>query len=210
MFLFHKMNTAIDKKLFLVILNPAARIGGCQFRHNAVWEMNMYSTGIAYLLWFLSAFGLFGFHRFYLGKIPTGILWMFTGGGFLVGTIYDFFTLGNQVKEANLRKALFNRRSAGPQSWRRVDDGEVRVMRQPDNGRRDSLERIILKLARENKGILTVSEVALAADISIDDAKKYLENLISKGIAELRVRKTGALVYVLSDFTDRDEPLEDF
>ncbi|MDR1107200.1 MAG: NINE protein, partial [Treponema sp.] len=31
----------------------------------------MYSVGIAYLLWFLSGFGALGFHRYYLGKIPT-------------------------------------------------------------------------------------------------------------------------------------------
>ena len=175
----------------------------------------MYSIGIAYLLWFLSCFGLFGFHRFYLGKIPTGILWMFTGGGFLIGTIYDFFTLSSQVREANIRDALFrqNRRSrvhGNRDDWRQVHDGEARFMRQPNKNQKESLERIILKLAKENKGILTVSEVALVADISIEEAKKYLENLVSKGIAELRVRKTGALVYVLSDFTDRDIPLEDF
>jgi len=174
----------------------------------------MYSVGIAYLLWFLSCFGFFGFHRFYLGKIPTGILWALTGGGFLIGTIYDFFTLSSQVREANIRRALFQQPHGmnihGRNNWRQVHDGEATIVHPSERGRKESPERIILKLAKENKGILTVSEVALGVNISVDEARKYLDNLVSKGIAELRVRKTGALVYVLSDFKDRDEPLEDF
>ena len=168
----------------------------------------MYSTWIAYLLWFCSFFGVLGLHRFYLGKIPSGILWMCTGGLFGIGTLYDFFTLPGQVREANIRKALFNNLRSDPQNWRHIQDGEARVV--GSGGAKESLERIILKLAKENKGILTVSEVALAANITIDESKKYLENLVSKGIAELRVRRTGALVYVMPDIMDRDEPLEDF
>ena len=167
----------------------------------------MYSTGIAYLLWLLSGFGALGFHRFYLGKIPTGVLWMFTGGFFAIGAIYDFFTLAGQVREANIRNALFSEAGYRNQNWRHVKDGETRFV---SSMQKESLERIILKLAKENKGILTISEVALAANISIDESKKYLENLVSKGIADLRVRKTGALVYVMPDIMDRDEPLEDF
>ena len=168
----------------------------------------MYSTWIAYLLWFCSCFGVLGLHRFYLGKIPSGILWMLTGGLFGIGTIYDFFTLPGQVREANIRNALFDRQRQEPQDWRHISDGEARILNQKTP--KESLERIILKLAKENKGILTVSEVALAANISIDESKKYLENLVTKGIAELRVRRTGALVYVMPDIMDQDEPLEDF
>ncbi len=35
-------------------------------------------------------FGLFGFHRFYVGKIWTGILQLLTGGGFVIWTVVDF------------------------------------------------------------------------------------------------------------------------
>ena len=181
----------------------------------------MYSTGIAYLLWFLSGFGALGFHRFYLGKIPTGILWMCTGGLCMVGSIYDFFTLSGQVEAANLRRSLFGRntfhfhttgsmagRTAGQSGgWRYANDAEARVV----GGReKETPERVILKLARENKGILSVSDVALAADIPIAEAKKHLEAMVTKGFAELRVRKSGSLVYVIPDMVDKDEPLEDF
>lgn len=170
----------------------------------------MYSAGIAYLLWLFSGFGILGFHRFYLGKIPTGLLWMFTGGLGGIGAVYDFFTLSGQVREANLRNAIFSGTvrgggARGHGAWRHVDDGEARIV-----GKTESVERTILKLAKENRGVLTTSEVALEADVSIDEAKKNLDALLNKGIAELRVRKSGALVYVIPEMTGRDEELEDF
>jgi TM2 domain-containing membrane protein YozV len=172
----------------------------------------MYSVGIAYLLWLISGFGALGFHRFYLGKIPTGLLWMFTGGLGMFGSVYDFLTLPGQVREANIRNALYDRRtqSVGQQeSWRYANDAQFKVVN-GKNSEKESPERVILKLAKENSGILTVSEVALGANITIDEAKKILDTLVTKGFAELRVRKSGSLVYVIPDMADKDEPLEDF
>ena len=49
----------------------------------------------------LTFFGLFGLHRFYLGKWPTAILYLLTAGLLGVGILYDFWTLNEQVDEAN-------------------------------------------------------------------------------------------------------------
>lgn len=58
------------------------------------------------IAWLLQLFlGLFGIHRFYLGKIPTGILWLLTGGLLGLGWLYDFCTLNEQVDERN-REAI--------------------------------------------------------------------------------------------------------
>jgi TM2 domain-containing membrane protein YozV len=52
--------------------------------------------------WILQTFlGIFGIHRFYMGKILTGILWLLTGGLFLVGWLYDYWTLNEQVSAVN-------------------------------------------------------------------------------------------------------------
>ncbi|MDQ8037663.1 MAG: TM2 domain-containing protein [Pedobacter sp.] len=52
--------------------------------------------------WILLTFlGVFGIHRFYLGKWLTGILWLCTGGFFLLGWLYDLWTLNEQVSEHN-------------------------------------------------------------------------------------------------------------
>jgi hypothetical protein len=171
----------------------------------------MYNLGLAYLLWLFSGCGALGFHRFYLGKIPTGVLWMLTGGLGMIGSIYDFFTLPGQVREANLRRALYERnpyqQSLDGSDWRYANDAQSRVIKTTE---KEPPERVVLKIAKENKGILTVSELALGANISIEEAKKYLETLVSKGFADLRVHKSGSLVYVIPDLLDKDEPLEDF
>ena len=54
------------------------------------------------LSWILLTFlGVFGVHRFYMGKIFTGLLYLFTGGLFLVGVLYDFLTLNEQLSDVN-------------------------------------------------------------------------------------------------------------
>lgn len=38
-------------------------------------------------------FGLFGVHRFYVGKIGTGLLYLCTGGLFLIGCVVDIILI---------------------------------------------------------------------------------------------------------------------
>jgi len=73
---------------------------------------------------------------------------------------------------------------------------------------RFSSELMILRLAKENKGILTVSDVALGAGISMTEAKKHLDDMVARGFAELRTRKNGSQAYIIPDMLDG--PLEGF
>lgn len=58
-----------------------------------------YDYSIAFLLHFF--LGVFGVHRFYLGKPLTGILYLLTFGLVGIGWLYDLFTLNTQVDECN-------------------------------------------------------------------------------------------------------------
>ncbi|MCB1234096.1 MAG: TM2 domain-containing protein [Verrucomicrobiae bacterium] len=52
--------------------------------------------------WLLQTFGgVFGLHRMYMGKWLTGILYLCTGGLFLVGWLHDYCTLNRQIDEKN-------------------------------------------------------------------------------------------------------------
>ena len=54
------------------------------------------------LAWVLLTFlGLFGVHRMYMGKWITGLIYLLTGGLFLVGYIYDYWTLNDQITVIN-------------------------------------------------------------------------------------------------------------
>lgn len=59
-----------------------------------------YNYSIAWLL--LTFLGIFGVHRFYLGKWITGIIWLCTGGFFLLGYLYDYLNLNEIVSERNM------------------------------------------------------------------------------------------------------------
>ncbi len=63
----------------------------------------MRSKGVAYLLWCGGLFGFAGLHRFYLGKVGTGLLWLFILGLLGFGQLVDLFTLGHQVDMVNMQ-----------------------------------------------------------------------------------------------------------
>ena len=54
--------------------------------------------------WILLTFlGLFGIHRFYMGKWFTGIVYLLSGGILGIGYLYDLWTLNDQVSLINNR-----------------------------------------------------------------------------------------------------------
>jgi TM2 domain-containing membrane protein YozV len=153
-----------------------------------------YNLAVAYVLWAISGFGALGIHRFYLGKSGTGLLWLFTGGLAGAGGLYDLLTLPRQVQEANIRYSTelairtgslgmdIPLRAAGPAS------------------RPESAEKTILRVARKNGGMVTPGEVAIEGDISMEDARKELDRLAREGMAEIRVRSSGVVVYFFAEF----------
>jgi hypothetical protein len=64
-----------------------------------VWGALNYT--VAWVL--LTFLGYLGIHRFYMGKWVTGLIYLFTGGLFVIGWLYDLWTLNEQVDEINRR-----------------------------------------------------------------------------------------------------------
>ncbi len=77
-----------------LFLMPSLRDGA-----DARFEPGEYGYNISWLL--LSFFGVLGFHRFYLGKWLTGLLYLVTGGLVGFGVLYDYWTLNAQISELN-------------------------------------------------------------------------------------------------------------
>lgn len=64
----------------------------------------MKSKLVAYLLWFF--LGWLSLHRFYLGKIGSGIIYLITGQLLGIGWIVDLFLLGGMVDNINNKKEI--------------------------------------------------------------------------------------------------------
>ena len=68
---------------------------------DAVFTSGEINYTIAWVL--LTFLGIFGIHRFYMGKWGTGLIYLFTCGFFLIGIIYDYWTLNDKISQENTR-----------------------------------------------------------------------------------------------------------
>jgi len=66
---------------------------------NARYRVGQIDHSVAWLL--LVFLGIFGIHRFYMGKVVTGVIYLCTGGLLGIGYVYDLLTLNEQVEELN-------------------------------------------------------------------------------------------------------------
>ena len=151
----------------------------------------MFSLGIAYLLWALGGFGTLGLHRFYLRKPGTGVLWLLTGGVLWIGAVVDLFRLPRLVDEANVLARHHDELEAPrPTAYA------------PSAPPQESLEQVILRVAKENGGLVSPGAVATSGNWTLDETKAYLDAMVDKGHAELRPTRSGtpSVVYVIPDF----------
>lgn len=61
-----------------------------------------------------------------------------------------------------------------------------------------------VQLAKNNQNRLSVPEIIINLQVSADDAKKTMDELVTKGLFEIMITPSGALVYQLTGF-DRDK-----
>jgi TM2 domain-containing membrane protein YozV len=66
-------------------------------------DRRFYSGEVNYTAaWALLTFGgIFGLHRFYLRKWISGVVYLLTGGLLLLGVLYDYWTLNEQISDIN-------------------------------------------------------------------------------------------------------------
>ncbi len=78
-------------------------IPGMDRKADARFTRGRYDYSVA---WILQTFlGVFGIHRFYLGKVVSGVIWLLTGGLLGIGWLVDFCTLNEQVDARNRETA---------------------------------------------------------------------------------------------------------
>ncbi len=71
----------------------------------------------------------------------------------------------------------------------------LRMKRNAFRRKAEALENRILKLAKDNKGVLTVQRLALKTELSLPQSKKVLEDYFTKGYCQIAMSDEGVVVY---------------
>jgi len=66
-------------------------------------------------------------------------------------------------------------------------------------------EKVVLKIANEKNGHLTIAEVAMDTSLSLEESKTVLEKMSADGVAELQITDGGSLVYVFTGLISEEE-----
>lgn len=71
---------------------------------------------------------------------------------------------------------------------------------------KDEQIRLILSLAKRQKGELSLLEVAAETQLSLDQSKLLLEDLVTSQLAQMDIRPDGGMLYVFPEFRPETPP----
>ena len=142
--------------------------------------------GVAYILWAFGFMGFCGIHRFYSGKITSGLIYFFTLGFFGVGQFVDLFLIPGMTRERNLRllyEATVEARNNSPQVTL-VEAETVDPM------------LVLLKAAATHNNVLSIGQAMLATELPIEEVEGLLNKALKQGLAHIdNDEQTGAVRY---------------
>ncbi|MCD6122948.1 MAG: hypothetical protein J7K04_14015 [Spirochaetales bacterium] len=61
-------------------------------------------------------------------------------------------------------------------------------------------EKVVLRLAKDQNGIITPAMIAISTELTIEQAEKMLEKLAGKGYASMQVTEDGRVQYEFPEF----------
>ena len=154
---------------------------------------------IAYLLWFLCVLGVCGAHRFYVGEIGWGVVYLLTFGFCGIGQFIDLFTIPGMVRRRNLvdRALSEDLKNDAIRNATMVISGINAANRTNANqSSKNDAEKIILDLLEDGKR-LSVGRITAMTDLPYSEVKKELKTLVMNGVLKKATNKDGTLEYYL-------------
>jgi TM2 domain-containing membrane protein YozV len=146
--------------------------------------------GVAYILWTFGLMGFCGIHRFYSGKITSGLVYFLTFGFFGVGQFVDLFLIPGMTRERNMRllyEATVEARNNSPQVT--LVQPEVVV-------KKSDPMLILLRAAATHSNVLSVGQAMLATELPLDQVEVLLSKALKQGLAHIdNDEQTGAVRY---------------
>ena len=154
---------------------------------------------IAYLLWFLCVLGVCGAHRFYVGEIGWGVVYLITFGFCGIGQFIDLFTIPGMVQRRNLvdRALSEDLKNDAIRNATMVISGiNAANHANANQSSKNNAEKIILDLLEDGKK-LSAGRMTAMSDLPYSVVKKELETLVMNGVLKEVSNKDGAFEYYL-------------
>lgn len=146
--------------------------------------------GVAYILWAFGFMGFCGIHRFYSGKITSGLVYFLTLGFFGVGQFVDLFLIPGMTKERNLYLLYQSTIEA------RNNSPKVTLVKPEKETKKVDTMLILLKAAANNNNVLSIGQAMLATELPVEQVEALLNKALKQGLAHIdNDEKTGAVRY---------------
>lgn len=117
--------------------------------------------------------------------LAFGAIWIFFGSNFWILPL----VFAGLIPSIRGGVRLFTNRSLPRRKSRTLADN-----------RTETLERLVLTAAKNERGRVTPAKVTLNSDISLEKAQQILEDLVKRGYAGMEVRDNGTVEYVFPEF----------
>ena len=159
------------------------------------------STSTAFILWFACVFGLFGIHRFYMGRWFTGLLYLATFGFLGVGQLVDLIRLRGMVQDENDKRHLLSARERRylVSGRRQIGDGFDRHTEKPTI---ESIRMKLLSAAAARGGKLSVTEGVMATGKSFAEVEAELDGMAKSGYVGIDLdEETGRVTYAFGELS---------
>jgi TM2 domain-containing membrane protein YozV len=151
----------------------------------------MKEKGIAFILWAACFMGVCGLQRLYLGKIGTGLLYLFTLGLFGIGQLVDLFRLPGMVTDTNNR--LLVERAGQAALAGRGRHYALPPRRVPRSS--EEFQVALVQAAEKHGGVLTVVEAVSETGRGFKDVQRQLTEMAVNGYIELDSDDEGQAFY---------------
>ncbi|WP_036479278.1 TM2 domain-containing protein [Myxosarcina sp. GI1] len=152
------------------------------------------NTGTAYILWIFCCFGICGIHRFYLGKIVSGLLYLFTFGLFGFGQFIDLFLIPGMTAEKNrflLQQAKIDDLTNIVNANEAILQGQTKSAL----AKSDPMLKL-LQAAASNNNVLSIGQATIATELPVEEVEKLLQKALKQGLAHIdNDEHTGAVRY---------------
>lgn len=158
----------------------------------------MNRVGMSYVFWVAGLVGVSGLHRFYNGKIVTGLIWLFTGGLLGIGQFVDLFLIPGMAEE---REGEIKARLGDSENGISLVNRAIATTALPQT--REQLMVALLKAAVDRGGKISVTQGVMATGATFAEVEVTLQEMFKSGYVSVdNDPKTGVVVFEFHELSE--------